>query len=295
MPGMHKVATPSTTFSRGSLLLLFQLFPNHPIYFLWNQGVYYAFLDQAVADFEQGLDSILTDSLETPNWTLPWMSLMPLHLVQSLLDFSPWLVPFLIILSCSLFLAFKLVNCGTRLGLFLPLCLWLPRCWHLNWSITFLATLLPLDSGPLLNQTTSLWILPTGKLISLPRIFRLVLVPLHMLLLTQSNSFLPSRLPLLILFPCCPRLREMLYMCLKCVNYFSGFMTFWTRLGNSACILAHLFNSVSRQHCKIWTSQFPFLHSLKEVIPPSEACLYGCINWSLAQAHSVGLSQVFSS
>ena len=26
----------------------------------------YAFLDQAVADFEQGLDSILTDSLETP-------------------------------------------------------------------------------------------------------------------------------------------------------------------------------------------------------------------------------------
>ena len=26
----------------------------------------YAFLDQAVADFEQGLDSILTDSLKTP-------------------------------------------------------------------------------------------------------------------------------------------------------------------------------------------------------------------------------------
>ena len=26
----------------------------------------YAFLDQAVADFKQGLDSILTDSLETP-------------------------------------------------------------------------------------------------------------------------------------------------------------------------------------------------------------------------------------
>ena len=29
------------------------------------------------------------------------------------------------------------------------------------------------------------------------------------------------------------------------------------------------------------------------MIPPSEACLYGCINWSLAQAHSVGLSQSF--
>ena len=64
-------------------------------------------------------------------------------------------------------------------------------------------------------------------------------------------------------------------------------------VGNSACILAHLFNSVSRQHQEVWASQFPFLHSLKEVIPPSEACLYGCINWSLAQAHSVGLSQSF--
>ena len=65
------------------------------------------------------------------------------------------------------------------------------------------------------------------------------------------------------------------------------------QVGNSACILAHLFNSVSRQHWEVWASQFPFLHSLKEVIPPSEACLYGHINCSLAQAHSVGLSQSF--
>ena len=66
------------------------------------------------------------------------------------------------------------------------------------------------------------------------------------------------------------------------------------RVGNSAFILAHLFNFVSRQCHEVWASQFPFLHSLKEVIPSSEACLYGCINWSLAQAHSVGLSQSFS-
>ena len=59
------------------------------------------------------------------------------------------------------------------------------------------------------------------------------------------------------------------------------------QVGNSACILAHWFNSVSRQHWEVWASQFPFLHSLKE------ACLYGHINWSLAQAHSVGLSQSF--
>ena len=40
------------------------------------------------------------------------MSLHP----QSLLGFSTQLVPFLIILSCSLLLAFELVNCGARLG-----------------------------------------------------------------------------------------------------------------------------------------------------------------------------------
>ena len=65
------------------------------------------------------------------------------------------------------------------------------------------------------------------------------------------------------------------------------------RVGNLAHILAHLFNSISRQCCEVWASQFPFHHSLKEVIPPSEACLYGCINWSLVQAHSVDLSQSF--
>ena len=64
-------------------------------------------------------------------------------------------------------------------------------------------------------------------------------------------------------------------------------------VGNSSSILAHLFNSVSWQHHEVWASQFAFLHSLKEVIPPSKACLYGHINWSLAQAHSVGLSQSF--
>ena len=50
------------------------------------------------------------------------------------------------------------------------------------------------------------------------------------------------------------------------------------QIGNSACILAHVFNYVSRQCHEVWASQFPFLHSLRDVIPPSEACLYGCIN-----------------
>ena len=65
---------------------------------------------------------------------------------------------------------------------------------------------------------------------------------------------------------------------------------------NSACILAYVFNSVSRQCHEIWASQFPLIHSLKYVIPPSEACLYGHINWSLTQAQqqsSIGLSSSF--
>ena len=175
------------------------------------------------------------------NWTLAWRSLMLLHLLQSLLGFFTQLVPFLIILSCSLLLAFVLVNCGARLGLFFPLCLWLPRCQHLNWFVTFLAMLQPFDSRPLLQQITSLWILPTGKLISLSQIFRLLLVPLHMLHLTQNNSFPISRLLWLIHFPHCPSLREMLYLCLKCMNYFFRFMAFWTRLFPNELEIQHVF------------------------------------------------------
>ena len=45
-----------------------------------------------------------------------------------------------------------------------------------------------------------------------------------------------------------------------------------------------MFNSVSRQHCEVLASQFLFPHSLRDMIPPSEVCLYGHINWSLAHA-----------
>ena len=43
----------------------------------------YSFLDQVVADFEQGLDSILIDFIETPQLDTSLMSLMPLHLQSS--------------------------------------------------------------------------------------------------------------------------------------------------------------------------------------------------------------------
>ena len=163
------------------------------------------------------------------NWTLPWIGLIPLHL-PFVLGFSAWLVLFLIILTFSLLPALDLVNCGARLGLFLHLCLWLQRCWHLNLFIIFLATWQPLDSDPLLHPITSPWLRPTEKLTSLFQIFRLVLVLLPMPLLTQSNSSLTWELSWLKLFPLYPILREVLFLCLKCMICFSRFMVFWTML-----------------------------------------------------------------
>ena len=90
----------------------------------------YAFLDQAVTLNKDWIPSSMIHSRHQ-NLILHWRSLRPLPL-QSLLGYSTWLVPFLILLSHSLLLAFILINCGARLGLFLPLCLWLPRCLHLN-------------------------------------------------------------------------------------------------------------------------------------------------------------------
>ena len=142
-----------------------------------------------------------------------------------------------------------------------------------KWIHYFLATLLPLGSRPLLHQIISLNS-ANRKVDQSPSDFRLVLVPWHMLLFTQSSLFLISRLPCFILFPLCQRLMEMLYLCvcLKCMNYFTGFMAFWSGLfqasGTFSMYLTHLFNSVSRQHHEVWTSQFPFPYSLKEGIPP---------------------------
>ena len=86
----------------------------------------YSFLDQAVATLNRAwIPSSLIPSRHK-NWTHLWCSLMSLHL-QSHQGFSMWLVLFLILLNCSLLLALGLINYGARLGLFLHLCLWLPR------------------------------------------------------------------------------------------------------------------------------------------------------------------------
>ena len=91
----------------------------------------YSFLDQAVANFEQGLDSILTNSLETPESDTSLdepdaitssVSSRFLHSVNTLSDNS----------KHQLASSKRSHKLGARLGLFLPLCLWLPRCQHLN-------------------------------------------------------------------------------------------------------------------------------------------------------------------
>ena len=48
-------------------------------------------------------------------------------------------------------------------------------------------------------------------------------------------------------------------------------------VGNTACILAYLFNSVSRQNCEVWASQSPFLHSFNETVPPSGYAFVGAL------------------
>ena len=90
----------------------------------------YSILDQAVSDFEEGLDSILTDSIEIPE--LDTSLDEPDAITSSVSSGFLHSVLFLIILNCSLLLALGLQNCGAKLGPFLHLCLWLPRYQHLN-------------------------------------------------------------------------------------------------------------------------------------------------------------------
>ena len=87
------------------------------------------------------------------------------------------------------------------------------------------------------------------------------------------------------------------------MNCLPRFMILWMVLlskwvGNTACILAYLFSSASRQCREVWASQFAFLHNIKDSVLPSVACLYDCINWFLAKAHhqsSFGLSKYSTS
>ena len=61
-------------------------------------------------------------------------------------------------------------------------------------------------------------------------------------------------------------------------------------VGNMAPILGYLFNYVPKQEYVILASWFPFLHTIKDTVPPPEAFLYSHINLPLEQAHQQSLN-----
>ena len=257
----------------------------------------YAFLDQAVADFEQGLDSILTDSLETwelytsldePDVITSSVSSGFLHLVSSLSDNSKLqLAPSIQThkLWCQARALLAPVSLATKMSAFKSICYF---CSHPAtfgfWASTPPDNITLNSANRKADQSLSDFQTGIGaaahatldieQLISCPWVA-----------LADTLSSLPKAeggvIPVSEVYELLLRIHDILD---KAVS---------KQVGNSAHILTYLFNSVSMQCCEVWASQFPFLHNPGEVIPPSEACLYGHNNWSLAQAHSVGLSQSF--
>ena len=88
------------------------------------------------------------------SWMHPLTSLMP-WLLQSFQGSYTWLVPFLIILNCSMLLASNLINFGSSLGHILCQYHWLAKYEPLNYLFFTLA------SRPLHHWITSLWLLLT--------------------------------------------------------------------------------------------------------------------------------------
>ena len=185
------------------------------------------FLDQAVADFEQHLDSILTDSLKTPELdtsldepdviTSSVSSGFP-HSVSTLSDNSK------VQLAPSIH-AHKLW-CQTR-ALLAPASLatkMAASCYFSSHPAAFgLWASTPPDNITLNSANRkadqSLSDFQTG-----------VGATAHA---TLDMEQLISHLRIALVdttFPCYLMLRMVLYLWLECVNYFSRFMTFWTRL-----------------------------------------------------------------
>ena len=116
------------------------LLSNHTLPWVHKQGVNinpyptwtpgcdaYSFLSQAGADIEDGLDSILTDFIKTPELDVSLHKPDAIHL-QSLLSSCVWLVLILIILNCSLLLASNFINYGGRLGHHFCVYHWWAKC-----------------------------------------------------------------------------------------------------------------------------------------------------------------------
>ena len=256
----------------------------------------YAFLDQAVADFEQGLDSILTDSLETLDLDTSLqesdaitssVSSGFLHSVSTISDNSkPQLAPS--IHTCKLWCQARAlltpVSLATKMSASKLICYFSSH----PAAFGFQASTPPDNISNLGNRKVdqSLSNFQTGLGATAHATLDTEQLISHLqVALVDTLSSLPEAEGDVI------PVSEVHELLLQIHGILDKAVS--KQVGNSVRILAHLFNSVSRQCWEVWASQFPFLHSLKEVVPPSEACCYGRINWSLAQAHSVGLSQSF--
>ena len=254
-------------------------------------------MDQAVADFEQGLDSILTDSLKTPELDTSLdetdaitssISSGFLHWVSILSDISkPQLAPSIRThkLWCQSRALLAPVSLATKMSASKLICYFSSHPATFGFWVCIPPDNITLNSA---NRKADQYLsdfqtdvgatahanLDMEQLISH---FQVVLVDTLSSLPEAGRGVIP--------------VSEVCELLLRIHDILDKVVS--KQVGNSARIPAYLFNSVSRQCCEVWASQSPFLHSLREVIPPAEACLYGHINWSLAQAHSVGLSQSF--
>ena len=257
----------------------------------------YAFLDQAVADFKQGLDSILTDSLETPDLDTSLqesdavtssVSSRFLHSVSTVSDNSKLqLAPS--ICTCKLWCQARALLAPVSLATKMSASELIHYFSSHPAAFGFWASTPP-DNISLnlatrkVDQSLSDFQTGLGATAHATLDTEQLISCLQVALVDTLSSLPEAEGDVIPVSEVCELLLQIHGILDKAVS---------KRVGNLARILAHLFNSVSRQCWEVWASQFPFLHSLKEVIPPSEACFYGHINWSLAQAHSVGLSQSF--
>ena len=79
----------------------------------------------------------------------------------------------------------------------------------------------------------------------------------------------------------------------KCMTYFTGFMTFWTRLFLNDLVIQLRFYyffliMLAGKVIKPGLCGSPFF-TIKDSVLLTEACLYGCINWNLATGKATTL------
>ena len=252
----------------------------------------YSFLGQAVAGFEQGLDSILTDSLETPelDTSLDETDVITssvssgfLHLVSTLSDNSkPQLA--------SDIHAYKLWCQARALLAPVSLATKMSASKLINYFSIHSAAFGFWASTPPDNTTLT----SANKKAYHSLRFSYWCWGCCSCHLTQSNSSLTSRLPLLILFFHIIPVSEVCELLLKVHNILD--IAVFKQVGNSTHILVHVFNPVTRQHCEVWASQFPFLHSLGMwflLVRLAFMAIFTGLWHRLSNSLSMGLSQTF--